>query len=412
MKGDLSTWASRASNISATAEALSIPTLKPEETTKKKSLFDNLDFSKPPPGLLPKEPTSSTGAPSDSSPVSTSNSGVSGAGAPLLSFQQEISSKSSHTEEDSGALKKAPLDLFKEIFADSSESESESMEEVSATLQTTSGTHQAKENKRHDFISGHMPRQESHVRDDEALDKLASPNNSEKAPLPENESVNQKKEISTKGVFDGIDLDRLKDRIPYRRRSRSRSPALRSTTISNDRDRKDDYSDDDSTYGPAPPQNPSSSQRSTRPHQSSSNLSSIKTGTTPTFSSFLRSSPSTFKPRTDQKKESNSEDVIWVEKSSLSEGSHSKSKSKKHSSKKSKRKSSKKEKHKSHKSKRLKSKKSKSRKHRSKSSKKDSSSSDDTDSFSDASSDSSVTINDSLDNKALLAKLKQITRSK
>ncbi|ODM95779.1 hypothetical protein Ocin01_10900 [Orchesella cincta] len=313
---------------------------------------------------------------------------------PVLEFHKEMAvSKSSNEDDEIIVVEKPPLDLFKEIFADSSDSEEEDMESE-PILRVNQGR---ENNESQQFVSQHMLKDDG-VRDDKSSDKIV-PSNDRKSFPAENESVNQK-DGSKRGVFDRIDLDRLHGHI------RNQNMEKECTKMYIKSPESDDEEDMDDIYGPRP-QTSSYSQ----PHSIAS-VSSSKKSTTVSSSSTSMNYRSQSKPD-DTKKEVSREEVIWVEKSALSDGS-SKShvKSKKHSSK-SRRKSSKKEKRKTRKSKRHKQKK-KGHKHKS-SGKHDSteSSSEGDDGLSDsgASSNSSVTINDSLDNRALLAKLKQITRS-
>ncbi|CAL8086869.1 unnamed protein product [Orchesella dallaii] len=364
----------------------------------KKSLFDNLDFSKPPPGLLPPESIQPPGLQKNSPDGSAEVDEVlvlSGSvSKPILEFHKEMAfSKSVNEDDEIITVEKPPLDLFKEIFADSSESEDEDME-----VEPALGVNQKKENESQQFVSQLL---DDGVRDDKSSDKMVRSNDRKSFPT-EKESVNQK-DGSKRGVFDRIDLDRLQAH------TRNQNSEREYTKVFNKSTESDDDEDMDDIYGPRPP---TSLPTSTLQPHSIASVSSSKRSTTTSASSTSMNYRSQSKPD-DTTKEVSREEVIWVEKSALSDGS-SKShvKSKKHSSK-SRRKSSKKEKRKTHKSKRHKHKK-KGHKHKS-SGKHDSteSSSEGDDGLPDsgASSNSSVTINDSLDNRALLAKLKQITRS-
>lgn len=91
----------------------------PAPVAVKKSLFDNIDFSKPPPGLLPAAvPQIDTSEPP---PPGTE-------GIPPRSNQGESGPSSSSTQDtlaEPTPIPKPPVDLFKEIFADTSESEDE-----------------------------------------------------------------------------------------------------------------------------------------------------------------------------------------------------------------------------------------------------------------------------------------------
>lgn len=399
VKGDPSAWGNKANEaIAATAAA----SFKPVEVPKKKSLFDNLDFSKPPPGLLPQR--APQGSSSSESPMECSEEAGRTPPVHLLEFNKDLSDslKVNPAEEDV-ILERPSLDLFKEIFADSSSDSSDNEETETELTNPNNG----KESQQ--FTSQRTPPSEkTGVRADKPFDKVnSSSNNARNSLPPENESVNQQREKHKRGVFDRIDLDMLQDHA-HRLQSSENSKSSRRTVNSSsesDEDMKD-------AYGPAPPKSASCASTS-RSHQScSSSLSTKSLGSTP--APMYQRHQSKFD---DTKKDVHTEEVIWVEKSALSDGgggsSKSHVKSKKHSSKKSRRKSNKKEKRKSHKSKKNKQKK-KGRKHKSKSKRESgesSASDDDSASGLDASSDSSVTINDSLDNRALLAKLKQITRS-
>lgn len=411
VKGDPSTWGSKGSNISSMNKDVEVaPDSKKEEIPKKKGLFDNLDFSKPPPGLLPEQPlkvSSSTGSPMESSDEPVGESGAKATS--MLAFQRELAPATSSNEEEKDVAERPPLDLFKEIFADSSDSENEDAQEA---LLRSSQMSPEKAHKSHHFISQHMLPEAAAARDDKPLDKIVSSNDDKNSLPPENESVNQQKESRRRGVFDRIDLDRLQDNAHRFLLGTGNNKSSRSPTNNSDEDM-------DETYGPAPPKDVPSATTSRQQHQSRSSLSMKYVS-----SAIPAASSSSIHARyksvlDDSKREVSTEEVIWVEKSALSDGSSgskSHAKSKKHSAKKSRRKSNKKEKRKSHKSSKQRHKqKKKGRKHKSKSkhhsSSDESGSSTNEDGGSDASSDSSVTINDSLDNRALLAKLKQITRS-
>ncbi len=325
----------------------------------------------------------------------------------LLEFHKDLSgSHKVNPAEEDVILERPPLDLFKEIFADSSSDSSDNEETETELTNPNNG----KESQQ--FTSKHTPPPEkTGVRADKPFDKVNSSSSSStnaRNSLPsENESVNQLGEKQKRGVFDRIDLDMLQDHAHRFRSSENSKSSRRMVNRSSESD--EDIKD---AYGPAPPKSASCASTSRSHQSSSSSLSTKSLGSTPAPMYQRHQSK-----LDDTKKDVHTEEVIWVEKSALSDGgggsSKSHVKSKKHSSKKSRRKSNKKEKRKSHKSKKTKQKK-KGRKHKSKSKRESgesSASDDDSASGSDASSDSSVTINDSLDNRALLAKLKQITRS-
>lgn len=295
----------------------------------KKSLFDNLDFSKPPPGLLNPEDV----GPRDNSANASNiiNSAI--------------------DDVDSPPPEKPSLDLFKEIFADSSDSDDDQETDVSKNQADIEPK-----------IKPSPSKSTLYEKDKTMVNKLPS-------------STNNKPETLKRGVFDRIDLDVMQQS----QSNNSVSKITQGQGHSKDLQHCDDE-DVEEIYGPLPPK------------QSVSGESS-------------RDSRPKFIPRdaslgiTSHSKK----DVVWVEKASVS---------KKHSSKKSRKKSAKKEKRKSSKSKKHKHKK-KGHKHKARS-KHDTSSDSDHSGSSDSDSDSSnssVTINASLDNKALLAKLKQFSRS-
>lgn len=356
----------------------------------KKSLFDNLDFSKPPPGLpgLGLEAMQTT----SSSSVEESSS---------LEFQSSIA------EKENAAPVKAPLDLFKQIFADSSEEEEEEETEKGAIIPTLTNSRNASK----DNSDNPSPPKDNRTVPDEKTsqkDKRPGEDRAERKILYEKRYSREEQESRRgrdrdgrdrssgnggRGIFDNLDLSRLS----------RRQPENEDLDKSNIKERKEMRQEDveengEDVYGPKAPiifkPRTTAPTTTSRQSQSSSTFTSFTAKQSLTSSEKESIAPS-------RGREEEKEEVVWVEKDAKSSDSHKKKKDKKRSSSKGSKKSKKaksKEKHK------------KSKKH--KSNKKSSKRQTNSDSEDSESSSSSVEIRGSLNQRALLAQLKEITGSR
>jgi hypothetical protein len=330
-----------------------------------------------------------------------------------LEFQ---ASKRAATEEKENSAPvvptKPPLDLFKEIFADSS---SESEEEESPP-EPSDGSLKSSQLERIGNSSSSLGKivmdSKPRERDDSRRDKAFSDRRIDRR-FDREDKPEILKEREKKGIFDDLDLNNL-------------------SSIKKDSSKTEDEQEDEEheIYGPRAPIKPlSSSSIGNGTSQGPSHLSSFSPNITSASSSsaWLLSRP-IFSSATSRTVGRKDEDVVWVEKEKALKSSSSKvrkhsikkSKKSKKAKSRSKHKDAKQKKTKKHKSKKSKLKKSASARYsddsssssseeddRSKSQKKGKTATDDS---SDDSS-SSVKIYGSLDQKALLQQLKQISRS-
>ena len=392
------------SQVVVSSQGQSQNPLPPLLPAARKSLFDNIDFSKPPPGLFP----AGTSAPSF---LITSEENLL---PPGTEADEELASQLKDNSVNTTApflsvdnpspLPKPSIDLFKEIFENSSSDSEPEVEEpepsksksVPKTKESASGSGPSTVMKRDD--------KESRDRRDD------------------------KREFSgVKGIFDNLDFTQLDSQ------NRSKESGMKEMESSRNpsfvRQKSNEIDEEEDVYGPrlgpTPPTQPSTSKYSQ---------------SLPIFSSKSRLNPNS-RAETRQFPEPNEledEEVVWVEKSEVAGSSHSHSErrrdrdsssSKKKESNKLHHHKKKKSKEKSHHKDRVKSKskkgkvkskkdhKSKSKKIR-KSRRTSSSSSDDESHDSNSSRDEddkdhlAIRIHQSLSNKALLSKLKEITQFK
>lgn len=342
----------------------------------KKSLFDNLDFSKPPPGFV-----SSNLLPAGESREASS--------ALALEFQSDLQSRNDDKE---NVPVKAPLDLFKQIFADSSESESEENEPPMKSQVNN------EDNESQKMRAGaRRERTElSRGKDDTAKERPAASKILFEKRYDEKKVDKGKQEPrkGSKSIFDDLDFNQVNQKPG------SLGDRERQVLDEDDSEQKQERgveTVDDLLYGPKAPIQPLVKSKPSQPI-----TSSVSSQVPNTYTKTLHPSSSS---------KGKEEEVVWVEKEAViqSHSSSSSSKTKKHSSKKSKKSKSKKAKSKE-KHKKSKKHKTKRSKHKSPSghSRPDSSSNSSSDS---EDSSSSVEIQSSLNQKALLAQLKQITRS-
>jgi hypothetical protein len=349
----------------------------PPPAGTKKSLFDNLDFSKPPPGLFPAGVSPSCPIPS------SGNTNEENLVPPGTETEEQLSSQikdgfvntlsSLSAPESPPPPSKPSIDLFKEIFANSS---SESEEEEPPAPKPSS--------------SSSLPKtKESWMRRDD-----------------KNERTKDKSESNAqaKGIFDNLDFSKLggpkststgtggsdsqsRSRETYKDIKES-DPSIKPSFVPRESNR---ISDEEDIYGPSLPAHPTGI--------------NSKTSSIPILSSKAGLEPIIF-PHISQDKEEE-EEVVWVEKTDERDSAskkklhhHKKKKSKHHHH------------HKSKTSKKVKKRKSKSKSKKDKSRRSSSSSDVESSSSEDDNDLSAIRIHQSLSSKAILSKLKEITQLK
>jgi len=414
------------------AAVISNQTLQAEASSlsqTKKSLFENLDFTKPPPGLLPVNNAGESGEGNTEPPppgTLEESQGNSNSGTKILEFQ---TNKASHEEKENDVPApppKPPMDLFKEIFAESS-SESESEDPPESKDLNEKGERNEQRSKPH-FSGKVISDLRLSERDDRKADRKEGEERRRRRFDDDREDRRRgeesrrdketgKTEERKRGIFDKLDLNQFRDK---------KTPPPSKCESGKEKNESEDEKEDEEEYGPRVPIKVLAGNSLGSSTSKSSQLPNLS-------SSALNKSVPAMKTLA-VKKSTDDEDVVWVEKDALEKSSSSsKSSRRKHSVKKSKK--SKKGKSKSSRHKEMKHKKSKKHKSKKKKVKRssnaghsdDSSNStssekeitankklakDDKDSSSSSDdSSSSVTIYGSLDQKALLDQLKKITKS-
>ncbi|CAG7726850.1 unnamed protein product [Allacma fusca] len=380
-----------------------------QESISKKSLFDGLDFSKPPPGLVPV---------ASQLPPIANTAPTSASGQPQLEFlsTQPATSPTQETpSNETTSPTKPPLDLFKEIFADTSESENEADEKL-----PESGSKERNIDRQPRAEGGNTEHSKKHDGDkeinSEMLHKEKSPSNATKSQHHE----------ERKGIFHNLDFSKLASSTDISLGSKISEkgqkqfprglPSTSVTASSKVKEEEEDAMDDEPTYGPAPPSNFLSAKKP------SSELATSQTKRSYNYSSISNVGKKSTQSLPAPKEK---EEIVWIEKNVLESSS---SKTKRKHSKKNKshhhRRSSKSKKVKKHKSSSSKHKSKKEKRRSSKShsnsksghgdkSQSSSSSSEQSDTDSDRSSSNrkdypSVSIYSSDNTKALIAKLKEM----